>query len=463
MPSTTHTHSWQRFAVAAGLALALAPLRRSQAQPEPPAVLPSPVLDPMLAPPPEAPRRIGSWDEALDLIRAQSPDYVSSYESVARAEAQKRVALAAVLPVLNGQASYVHQFNTVQVTFPTNPPVSFVSPPPDVLSVGATFGWSVINPRGIYGVGTADRNVEVAKLSFEDRRRIIAVAVIDAMLSTLAAARVSELNRVGLRAALERLALTQARLQFGQGTALDVDRAQQDVEAARALIIASDESLRQAREALGVGLGSPVAVAAPGDLDLEQFEAAVARTCRSNDQIELRPDVRAARGRVEVAERAVRDAELQLAPSLNITSQLGYASQAVLGPNLTWSLQGVLNVPFYDGGARYGAMRDARAAVEQARQALVSARLGAIVGSAQALRAVGVLQTSREVARQQRDLAERIDRRTRDGYAQGQGTSLDLVTSAQALRQAQTNLALLDFQVGQSRAGAVLTNAECVY
>jgi outer membrane protein, multidrug efflux system len=135
----------------------------------------------------------------------------------------------------------------------------------------------------------------------------------------------------------------------------------------------------------------------------------------------------------------------------------------VLGPNLTWSLQGVLNVPLYDGGARYGAMRDARAAVEQARQALVSARLGAIVGSAQALRAVGVLQSSREVAQQQRDLAERIDQRTRDGYAQGLGTSLDLVTSAQALRQAQTNLALLDFQVGQARASAVLTNAECVY
>jgi outer membrane protein TolC len=123
----------------------------------------------------------------------------------------------------------------------------------------------------------------------------------------------------------------------------------------------------------------------------------------------------------------------------------------------------VLNVPLYDGGARYGAMRDARAAVEQSRQALVSARLGAIVGSAQALRAVGVLQSSREVARQQRDLAERIDRRTREGYAQGLGTSLDLVTSAQALRQAQTNLALLDFQVGRARASAVLTNAECVY
>ena len=71
--------------------------------------------------------------------------------------------------------------------------------------------------------------LDVANLSLDDRRRVIAESVVSAMLATLAAERVAELNRVGLRAALERLALTQARLKFGQGTALDVDRAQQDV------------------------------------------------------------------------------------------------------------------------------------------------------------------------------------------------------------------------------------------
>jgi outer membrane protein TolC len=53
--------------------------------------------------------------------------------------------------------------------------------------------------------------------------------------------------------------------------------------------------------------------------------------------------------------------------------------------------------------------------------------------------------------------------RTREGYASGLGTSLDLVTSAQALRQAEINLVLLDFELAQARAGAVLVNAECVY
>jgi outer membrane protein TolC len=159
----------------------------------------------------------------------------------------------------------------------------------------------------------------------------------------------------------------------------------------------------------------------------------------------------------------VTDAELMFAPSVALSSALQYSNQPVLAPNSTWSVGAALNVPLYDGGARYGALRDSRAALTQARQALVSTRLSAIVASAQARRAVGVLEHTRDVAREERDVAARIDGRTRDGYAHGLGTSLDLVISAQALRQAEINLAILEFQVDDARANAVLVDAECVY
>jgi outer membrane protein TolC len=421
---------------------------------------PPAVSDPMLAPPPAAPRQVKSWDEALALLRAHSPDYIASYESVVRAEAQSRIALAAVLPTLNGQGSYVHQFFTERVAIAG---LAFVTPPADTFSAGAALQWNVLSPRAMYAVGTAKENVRATALSFEDRRRMIALTVVNAMLSTLAAERVAELNRVGLRSALERLALTQARLQYGQGTPLDVDRAAQDVAASRALLISGDEALRQSREALGAALGSTTAMAAPGDLSLDEFDAAVARTCRLNDDIEHRPDVAAARLRAEIAERGVHDAELIFSPSLSVGSQATAQTVAVLAPLNTWSVQAVLSVPFYDGGVRYGALKDSHAALEQARQALVTARISAIVSAAQAQRSVSVYEASRQVAQEQRDLAARVDQRTRDGYARGAGTSLDLVVSAQSLRQADINLVLLEVQVGEARASAVLTNAECVY
>jgi outer membrane protein TolC len=396
----------------------------------------------------------------LNLIRTDAPDYRIGAAGVQRARAVKRVALAAVLPTLNGQLSYTHQFLTQTLTIG---PESIATPPANVLGAGATFAWSIVDPRALYAVGTANRNVDAVSLGFSDKRREIAIAVVNAMLASLAAQRVAELNRVGLRAALERLALAQARLRFAQGTPLDVDRGEQDVAAARALLITGDELLRQVREDFGATVGSAVPLGAYAGLDLDQFEAAVAKTCHLNADLEQRPDVRAARERLEIARRQVHDAELELSPTLSVSSQGGYSSQVSFGPKTQWLVQGVVTLPFYDGGARYGRRRDAIAAEEQARQALVATRVNAVIDSARADRNVGVTQASRDVAQAQRDLADRVDQRTRAGYADGFGTSLDLVTSAQNLRQAEINLVLRKFDLGKARANAVLADAECLY
>jgi multidrug efflux system outer membrane protein len=439
-----------------------APAPAETAPPEIPK--PPPVDDPMLAPPPDAPRMIASWDDALALVRQKSPDYVSGYQNILRAEAQARLALSQLLPTLNGTASYTHQFLTESISLSTTGAgPTFQSPSPDAFGLGATLNVPIVNPRGIYAQGTAKRAVEASKLSFDDTRRQIASSLVHSMLTTLSSARAAELNRVGLRAALERLELAKTKVRFRQGTALDVERAEQDAAAARSTLITGDESLRQAREALGVALGSSVAMAMPASLDLEDFEKAVVRTCRMNSDLENRPDVAAARKRVEVAERTVKDAWLMLAPSLSLQSQLAYTNEPVLAPNTTWFVEGVLNVPIYDGGIAAATAKDARAAAEQSRQALTLTRLNALVGIAQATRAVTVLGASRDVAKRQVDLATSIDGRTREGYLHGLGTSLDLVTSAQSLRQTEISLVLLEFELSEARANAVLANAECNY
>jgi len=121
----------------------------------------------------------------------------------------------------------------------------------------------------------------------------------------------------------------------------------------------------------------------------------------------------------------------------------------------------VLNVPIYDGGTAAKMARNARAAAEQSRQQLASTRPSAPVNVAQAERAVTVLTASRDVAERQRDLAKSIDQGTREGYLLGLGTSLDLVTSAESLLDAELNLAVLELQVSEARVNVVLSHAEC--
>jgi multidrug efflux system outer membrane protein len=428
--------------------------------PAPPTTPVPPVSDPMLASPPDVPTKILSWADALSLVRSRSPDYAANLQNIQRAAAQAREALASLLPVVTGQATYTHSFEQLAVPFNG---AFLVTPPPNVFGVGGVATWTPVNLRAIHDYETARRSIDVAELSFEEERRQIATGVVATMLATLSAARVAELDRVGLRSSLERLHLTEARLQYGQGTPLDVDRAAKDVASARRAIIDGDESLRRARESLGVVLGSGEPVTVSTDLELEGFERAVADTCKLNEAIERRPDVAAAREKLELAKRAVTSAELAPLPTLGVQSQVGYSSAPVLAPNVAVSVSAVLTVPFYDGGYRYGQLRDARAAEEQARAALEATRLAAVVSSARASRSVDVSRADRDVSKSERDLAEKIDMRTREAYARGRGTSLDLVTSAEALRVAEINLAILEFQLAQARANAVLENAECTF
>jgi outer membrane protein, multidrug efflux system len=427
----------------------------------PPNAMPVPqVSDPMLTPPTDAAKKIQSWNDALSLVRSRSPDYLFNFETIKRAEAQTRIALASLLPIVNGQGTYAHNF--LQVNVPFNGAV-LTTPPPDVLTAAATATWTPLNPRAYYDYETSKKAVNATVLSFEDKRRQIAASVVSAILATLSSARVADLNRVGLRSSLERLHLTEARLQFGQGTPLDVDRANADVAASRRSVIDGDESVRRAHEQLGIALGSRDPLSVSSDLDLEKFEQAVASSCHLNEVIENRPDVQAARERVMLAKRAVKSAELAPLPSVGVGSQGAYTNAPVLAPNGSFSVQAFITVPFYDGGLRYGQLRDARAVEEQANASLEATRLNAVVTAARAKRGVDVSRADRDVAKSERDLAEKIDLRTRDAYARGRGTSLDLVTSAQALRLAEINLAILDFQLAEARADAVLENAECAF
>jgi len=244
---------------------------------------------------------------------------------------------------------------------------------------------------------------------------------------------------------------------------LDLDRGKQDVAASRAALISGDEALLQAREEFGRALGSATPLGVPSALDLEQLERAVARTCRLNEDVERRPDVAAARKKVELADRAIHDAQLMIAPSLSASSTVNYASAASLAPNTTWNVQGVVNVPFYDGGVRYGLLRDA--APRTNRRARPWSRRGSTPSSRlRARTAPSAFRVPRARSRSPNATSRRasMGARGRD-TCEGFGTSLDLVISAQALRQAEIDLAVQDLELGEARAGAVLANAECIY
>jgi outer membrane protein TolC len=460
--------SWV-FAALAAIAIPIASRAEAQlAKPLDPASSPPPppVDDAMLVPPPAASRELTSWGDAVTLSRARSTDIGTALAEVRRAEAQTRTALAAVLPTINGTVSYPHQFITRESTVlggPGDPPRIITTPQSDYLNGNVTLSQSIVNVQAWHSIKTGKETEKAAKLSAEDVQRTITLGVATAVVGVVAAERVAELNRIGLRTALERRELATRKRALGVGTGLDVLRADQDVSSSRAAVVSGDESLLKAREALGLAVGLPEQVGVARSIQIDGVAAEAERMCPRIKDLGERADVAATRQRLVVAERNIGNVERSFLPTLSAQSTLASTTAELGGnqPRTTWNVSAVLTIPIWDGGARYGALRNARALREEATFQLEAQRRTVTIEVEQARRSITVAEAALDVARQAEKLAAEVDRLTQTAYRAGQGTSLELVIAAAALRQADVELALREFEVVRARLVALFALARC--
>jgi outer membrane protein TolC len=452
-----------------------APPPAAAATPAPPATAAKPieVSDAGLAPVPPAPRMLASWKDALTLIDRRSMDLIVAQQEVIRAQAQSRQALGAALPNINASAGVTQplyptsttrtgdvivgvdvatgNLRTARQTATTSYSAS--------ASAALTVSQPILAPRVWYAIGTSKLTVEAAQHSVDDRRRTLLASVASTVVSVVTAERVSEINRVGLRSALERLELTRRRERLGTGTKLDVVRAEQDVALARVKLVSDDESLRKTREALGLALGESDAYGVPETISLNAIEQDMRASC-SVAAPDQRADVLAARAELQVSERRVTDAKLALAPTAEVSSRLAVQSEAQ-PTHVSWSIEATLTIPIWDGGSRYGAIHESRASLEQQRARVDATTRAALLEATQAVRAVNVAEQSRAVAEQARDLARETARLTQVAFESGTATSFDLIESGRRQREAELDLAVREFEVVKAKIAALLASASC--
>lgn len=417
--------------------------------------------DPLLEPPPRPERQLANWEEAVSLFSSRSTDLQINAGELVRAAARQRTALAGVLPSVNGSA--LASFSLLQPPPGADPSTAalFGAAPYQTLTLVAQL--SVIDLRTWNAIAAANDAERATRLSVDDARRLLLLNLAQALMSVVTAERLAELSRAGLADSIERLTLAERANRVGASTELDLGRLRQDAEQARAAVVTADETLRQSRESLGLALGleEPVAVSPSFQLDgLATQLLAKGSGCSALDGLDKRADQLAASARVEVAHRGVLDAKAQFIPSVGVRST---ASAFVL-PGMAipiWNLQAVLTVPIWDGGARYGALRDAEAQERQAEARKIAVRRQGQVDVERARRGVEVAQRSRELAGAALEHATRTETLTRKAFDAGLGTSLELVTAASSLRAQQLNVALKDYDVLRARVVALFSLSEC--
>jgi outer membrane protein TolC len=439
-----------------------------QSEPTPSAPLPVPteskVEDAMLTPVPPAPRLVKSWDEALALVRERSTDLRSAEAGVERAGGRWRQALSALLPNARAQAGVAHDLLNPDLPAGVQPGIAgegrTATSPAGTLS--ATLTQSVVDLGAWRGLSSARAAETSAVATLQDTRRRLTLGVAQVLVATVAAERAAEINRVGLQRALERAALTQRSFELGAGNQLDVVRVNQDVAVARSALIAGDEQLRQAREALGFSLGFGAPIGVDPSFNLQGLVDQTRKECAPLESLDARPDLVAAKAQVDSARDSRRQASAGYLPTLGVSSTVyGLTTDPGFGRFATWNVAAVLSVPIWEGGGRGGLVRERAGVESQAEAALENARRDVAIEVAQARRSVEVAESLVKTAVESRDLAERTDRLTRRSFEVGRGSSLELVQSGAALRQAELNLVLREFELVQARLDAFLTEARC--
>ena len=418
----------------------------------------APVSDPLLEPVPAAPRELGSWEEAVQLFSQRSTDLRIAAAEVVRARGLRRQAIGALLPQASGNA--LASFSLISPPEGIDPAQAALYGVGAYQTVGLVASLAVIDVRAWNQVAQAMDGVKATRLSLEDSRRLLLLNLAQLLLNTVAAENLADLNRVGLRDSLERLALTEKATRAGASTEIDLGRTRQDAEVARAQVVSGDEQVRQAREALGFALAVDQPVSVRSDFQLNGLADRVLGQCRAIAGLDERPDVKAAKAREEIAHRGVLDVKAQFLPTIGIRTN----AQAFVfagGAIPIWNFQAVLTVPIWDGGSRYGALSAAHALEAEAAARSEAVERTGRIDIERTRRGIEVATRSRDIAQKALTQAERIDALTRRAYDAGLGTSLELVTAASQLRQSQLTLALREYDVLRARVVALFALAEC--
>lgn len=260
------------------------------------------------------------------------------------------------------------------------------------------------------------------------------------------------------------LELVTLRFAHGLASALDVYQQRQQVAAIEAQLAQIEGSETVARQQLAVLIGRPPGALADqiGQLPEPTVLPPVPPLPETGIPAHLllrRPDVRAARRRVEAADWRVGAAIADQFPQLRFSASIGLSSPTLedLLSSFVWSLAGSLLAPVLDGGRRAAEVRRTRAVVRERLQQLAQTLLNAMLEVESALAQERQAMVQIENLEVQLEAARAALHESRRRYAEGLSDYLPVLTQLVAVQRLEqsilaTRRAVLSQRVQLARA-----------
>jgi outer membrane protein TolC len=379
-------------------------------------------------------------DEAIRLGLRNNLGSITEANSVLQAKGQRLVSRSSLLP--NASSSLGESLVKINLGAEglRSPMI------PGVVTYNALDGriirlnQSIVDFVAIRNLHSATQSFQAAQDSARDARDLVVLAVAGSYLQIVT----TQARVVAARALVEseRAVYQQSsdQLQAGVAVMVDVTRTQvqyqTDLQLLRSETADVEKQKLNLSRIIGLPLGSSLAVVdgfpyVPlTDLTVE---AALQRA------IATRADLQAARSGVKAAESALGAAHAEYLPNVTFTGDYGFIGTNPSQVISTYSIAGSINVPIFQGGRTQGDGAQARAVLNQ-RKAELQDTLGAIDHDVRtAFIDLNSAADQVVVAESNVSLSHQTLKQSRDRFAAGITTSVEIVQSEQAVAQADTD------------------------
>lgn len=388
-------------------------------------------------------------DALIQEALAGSPDLAAAMARVRRAEAFAQQADAARVPTLDVSAGSTE----AKQSYNNGIPPAFVPQGwNDTGNVHGTLGFDLDlwgRNRAAYAAARSD--AEAAQLDYQQAALMLSTNIADAYadLARLFAERAVQQTALSVREQTH--GLVRDRVASGLDTQAELKQASAAVPAARSDLAATDEQIGLTRNRLAALLGAGpdrgLAIEAP----TVTIAARGVPTNVTTDLVGRRPDIAAARTRVEAEASRIKVARADFYPAVSLSAIFGFQSLGLSNLFKTGSDYGsvgpAVSLPIFRGGALQGQYRGARGAYDEAVASYDRTVTDAYRAVADAVVSQRALAVQLEESRKSLADFEAAHAIAKQRYEGGLSTFLDVLTAQDRTLQARRIVADL-----QSRA-----------
>lgn len=370
-----------------------------------------------------------TFDKAVGIALKQNPDILSIRQEQIKASGAVDVARGAFLPSVSIGSSYTLEEETSSGSDDDSYSGSITLS--ETLYAGGKY--QAYKKEAQLGVGIADSSVA-------DTEERVIYDLYSLFYDVLLGKENVKTAEDALSYAENYVEEMKKRQEVGLATSLEVIRAEKLLVTSRKNLVSAKNSLESSKVSLFelLKLQDGQFSSVEGELSYSPF--AGDQQASLNKALEQRPDLKTARGEVEVQKQEIRVARSGLRPTVSISGSWEYDDPATTssGEYDEWSASVNIDFPVFDSGITKGYVAQERATLEQAKQLVIANEEAVRAEVAKAYLDLDTTAKTVEEARKNLELAKESLRLAEVGYREGVGIQLDVLDARSELTDART-------------------------